>query len=139
MIQFFSENDFALENKSTYEEWISSIINSEGHSEGEINYIFCDDDYLLNLNNDFLNHDTLTDIITFNYNMGKQVNSDIYISTERVRDNAQDFDVSFETELRRVMCHGVLHLCGFNDKTDEEQALMTEKENEKMKMFHVEQ
>ena len=139
MIQFFSENDFILENKSTYEEWISSIINSEGHSEGEINYIFCDDDYLLNLNNDFLNHDTLTDIITFNYNMGKQVNSDIYISTERVRDNAQDFDVSFETELRRVMCHGVLHLCGFNDKTDEEQALMTEKENEKMKMFHVEQ
>lgn len=139
MIQFFSENDFALENKSSYEEWISSIINSEGHSEGEINYIFCDDDYLLNLNNDFLNHDTLTDIITFNYNMGKQVNSDIYISTERVRDNAQDFDVSFETELRRVMCHGVLHLCGFNDKTDEEQALMTEKENEKMKMFHVEQ
>ena len=139
MIQFFSENDFVLENKSTYEEWISSIINSEGHSEGEINYIFCDDDYLLNLNNDFLNHDTLTDIITFNYNMGKQVNSDIYISTERVRDNAQDFDVSFETELRRVMCHGVLHLCGFNDKTDEEQALMTEKENEKMKMFHVEQ
>ncbi|PZW44187.1 MULTISPECIES: rRNA maturation RNase YbeY [Mesonia] len=139
MIQFFSENDFTLENKSTYEEWISSIINSEGHSEGEINYIFCDDDYLLNLNNDFLNHDTLTDIITFNYNMGKQVNSDIYISTERVRDNAQDFDVSFETELRRVMCHGVLHLCGFNDKTDEEQALMTEKENEKMKMFHVEQ
>jgi len=139
MIQFFSENDFTLENKSTYEEWISSIINSEGHSEGDINYIFCDDDYLLNLNNDFLNHDTLTDIITFNYNMGKQVNSDIYISTERVRDNAQDFDVSFETELRRVMCHGVLHLCGFNDKTDEEQALMTEKENEKMKMFHVEQ
>jgi len=139
MIQFFSENDFVLENKSTYEEWISSIINSEGHSEGEINYIFCDDDYLLNLNNDFLNHDTLTDIITFNYNMGKQVNSDIYISTERVRDNAQDFDVSFKTELRRVMCHGVLHLCGFNDKTDEEQALMTEKENEKMKMFHVEQ
>lgn len=139
MIQFFSENDFTLENKSTYQEWISSIINSEGHSEGEINYIFCDDDYLLNLNNDFLNHDTLTDIITFNYNMGKQVNSDIYISTERVRDNAQDFDVSFETELRRVMCHGVLHLCGFNDKTDEEQALMTEKENEKMKMFHVEQ
>ena len=139
MIQFFSENDFTLENKSTYEEWISSIINSEGHSEGEINYIFCDDDYLLNLNNDFLNHDTLTDIITFNYNMGKQINSDIYISTERVRDNAQDFDVSFETELRRVMCHGVLHLCGFNDKTDEEQALMTEKENEKMKMFHVEQ
>lgn len=139
MIQFFSENDFTLENKSTYEEWISSIINSEGHSEGEINYIFCDDDYLLNLNNDFLNHDTLTDIITFNYNMGKQVNSDIYISTERVIDNAQDFDVSFETELRRVMCHGVLHLCGFNDKTDEEQALMTEKENEKMKMFHVEQ
>lgn len=139
MIQFFSENDFFLENKSTYQEWISSIINSEGHSEGEINYIFCDDDYLLNLNNNFLNHDTLTDIITFNYNMGKQVNSDIYISTERVRDNAQDFDVSFETELRRVMCHGVLHLCGFNDKTDEEQALMTEKENEKMKMFHVEQ
>ena len=139
MIQFFSENDFTLENKSTYEEWISSIIDSEGHSEGEINYIFCDDDYLLNLNNDFLNHDTLTDIITFNYNMGKQVNSDIYISTERVRDNAQDFDVSFETELRRVMCHGVLHLCGFNDKTDEEQALMTDKENEKMKMFHVEQ
>lgn len=139
MIQFFSENNFTLKNKSTYEEWISSILNSEGHSEGEINYIFCDDDYLLNLNNDFLNHDTLTDIITFNYNMGKQVNSDIYISTERVRDNAQDFDVSFETELRRVMCHGVLHLCGFNDKTDEEQALMTEKENEKMKMFHVEQ
>ncbi|MDT0294679.1 rRNA maturation RNase YbeY [Mesonia ostreae] len=139
MIQFFSENDFILSEEIDYEKWISHIIASEGFSEGEISYIFCDDDYLLKLNKDYLDHDTLTDIITFNYNMGKQINSDIYISTERLAENAKDFNVSFDDELRRVMSHGVLHLCGFNDKTPQEEALMRKKENEKMKMFHVEQ
>ncbi|MGO1584357.1 rRNA maturation RNase YbeY [Mesonia sp.] len=139
MIQFFSENEFILSEEMHYGKWVSDIITSEGFSEGEISYIFCDDDYLLKLNKDYLDHDTLTDIITFNYNMGKQINSDIYISTERLTENAKDFHVSFEDELRRVMSHGILHLCGFNDKTPEEEETMREKENEKMKMFHVEQ
>lgn len=139
MIQFFSENEFKISDEAKYEKWVSDIIESEGFSEGEISYVFCDDDYLLKLNKDYLDHDTLTDIITFNYNMGKQINSDIYISTQRLADNAKDFLVSFEDELRRVMSHGILHLCGLNDKTPQEEETMREKENEKMKMFHVEQ
>jgi rRNA maturation RNase YbeY len=138
MISFNYENDFELSNKEQLSNWISRVIASEEKKEGEINYIFCDDDYLLNLNEQYLNHDTLTDIISFDYSMGNEIHGDIFISTERVKDNATDFKVSFEEELKRVMVHGVLHYCGFKDKTEEDEALMRSKEDEKIKMFHVE-
>jgi len=138
MISFNYENDFELNNEEQLSNWISRVIASEEKKEGEISYIFCDDDYLLNLNEQYLNHDTLTDIISFDYSMGNEIHGDIFISTERVKDNATDFKVSFEEELMRVMVHGVLHYCGYKDKTEEDGALMRSKEDEKIKMFHVE-
>lgn len=138
MISFNYENDFELSYEEQLSNWISRVIASEEKKEGEINYIFCDDDYLLNLNEQYLNHDTLTDIISFDYSMGNEIHGDIFISTERVKDNATDFKVSFEEELKRVMVHGVLHYCGYKDKTEEDEALMRSKEDEKIKMFHVE-
>ncbi|HLO74412.1 MAG TPA: rRNA maturation RNase YbeY [Flavobacterium sp.] len=138
MISFNYETEFSLENESVYEEWISRIIESEGFDEGEINYIFCDDEYLHKINVEYLDHDTLTDIISFDYTVGNLVQGDIFISVERVQDNASDFNVSFEDELRRVLSHGVLHYCGYKDKSPEDEALMRLKEDEKMQMFHVE-
>ena len=138
MISFNYETDFELENESVYEDWISRVIESEDKTEGEINYIFCDDEYLLQKNIEFLNHDTLTDIISFDYTMGNLISGDIFISVERVKENATDFNVAFQEELKRVMAHGVLHYCGYKDKTDEAAALMRSKEEEKIKMFHVE-
>ena len=138
MISFNYETDFELENEAQYEDWISRIIESEGFDEGEINYIFCDDDYLHKINVEYLDHDTLTDIISFDYTVGNLIQGDIFVSVERVKDNANDFNVSFEEELKRVLSHGVLHYCGYKDKTPEDEALMRSKEEEKMQMFHVE-
>lgn len=138
-INFYSENDFLLEEQSKYSRWIKSVIHSEGKKLEELSYIFCDDEYLLTLNKDYLQHDTYTDIITFDYSVGKILQGDIYISTERVLENAQTYSVSFKEELRRVIIHGVLHLCGYKDKTEEQSLLMRSKEEEKMKLFHVEQ
>lgn len=139
MISFNYETDFEIPNEEQYENWISQVIESEDKTEGEINYIFCDDAYLLEKNIEFLNHDTLTDIISFDYTMGNLISGDIFISVERVKDNAVDFNVSFEEELRRVMAHGVLHYCGYKDKSEADEQLMRSKEDEKMKLFHVEQ
>ncbi|WP_374401034.1 rRNA maturation RNase YbeY [Flavobacterium sp.] len=138
MISFNYETDFELENEAQYEDWISRIIESEGFDEGEINYIFCDDDYLHKINVEYLDHDTLTDIISFDYTVGNLIQGDIFVSVERVQDNAKDFNVSFEEELKRVLSHGVLHYCGYKDKSLEDEALMRSKEDEKMQMFHVE-
>ena len=138
MISFNYETDFELENEAQYEDWISRIIESEGFDEGEINYIFCDDEYLHKINVEYLDHDTLTDIISFDYTVGNLIQGDIFISIERVQDNANDFNVSFEEELKRVVSHGVLHYCGYKDKSPKDEALMRSKEEEKMKMFHVE-
>ncbi len=129
MISFNYETEFKLENETKISEWISKAINSENCKEGELNYIFCSDDYLHKINVDFLNHDTLTDIISFDYSVGKELHGDIYISVERVEDNAQDFDVSFEDELARVMIHGILHYCGYKDKSEEDSKLMRSKED----------
>ncbi|WP_034060428.1 rRNA maturation RNase YbeY [Lacinutrix jangbogonensis] len=129
MISFNYENDFKLPNEAVVSAWIASVISSENFKEDEINYVFCDDEYLHKLNVDFLNHDTLTDIISFDYSVGKTLQGDIFISTERVEDNAKDFKVTFENELYRVLVHGVLHYCGYKDKTDEDAKLMREKEN----------
>lgn len=138
MISFNYETDFELVNETQYEEWISQIIESEGFDEGEINYIFCDDEYLHKINVEYLNHDTLTDIISFDYTVGNLIQGDIFVSIERVRENADDFKVSFDEELRRVLSHGVLHYCGYKDKSEKDEALMRAKEEEKMQMFHVE-
>jgi len=138
MISFNYETDFELDNESQYEEWISRIIESEGFEEGEINYIFCDDEYLHKINVEYLDHDTLTDIISFDYTVGNLIQGDIFVSIERVRENAVDFKVSFDEELRRVLSHGVLHYCGYKDKSEADEVLMRAKEEEKMQMFHVE-
>lgn len=137
MISFNYECDFVLDNESAFADWLAEVINSEIKNEGEINYIFCDDDYLLEINKQYLDHDTLTDIISFDYSVGNELHGDIFISIERVKDNAADFNVSFEDELKRVMVHGVLHYCGYKDKSETDERLMREKEEEKMKMFHV--
>ncbi len=139
MISFNYETDFTLSNESLYEEWISRIIDSEGFDEGEINYIFCDDDYLHKINVDYLDHDTLTDIISFDYTEGNLLQGDIFVSVERVRENANDFNVAFEDEIKRVLSHGILHYCGYKDKSPEDELLMRSKEDEKIQMFHVEQ
>ena len=138
MISFNYETDFELDNVEQYEDWISRIIESEGFHVGEINYIFCDDEYLHKINVEYLDHDTLTDIISFDYTVGNLIQGDIFVSVERVQDNANDFNVSFEEELKRVLSHGVLHYCGYKDKSPEDEALMRSKEEEKMQMFHVE-
>jgi len=138
MISFNYETDFELENEAQYQDWISRIIESEGFDEGEINYIFCDDEYLHKINVEYLDHDTLTDIISFDYTVGNLIQGDIFVSVERVKDNANDFKVSFEEELKRVLSHGVLHYCGYKDKSPKDEALMRSKEEEKMQMFHVE-
>ena len=130
MVDFFSENEFTLERQQELSDWISSVIESESCTIGDIGFIFCNDEYLLNLNQEFLQHDTLTDIISFDYSLGKQLHGEIYISTERVQENAQTFQVDFLEELHRVIIHGILHLCGYKDGTKEEKYAMRLKENE---------
>ena len=130
MITFNSETSFTLKNHKKLVKWIGDVISSEGFQVGEINYIFCNDSYLNKINQEFLNHDTFTDIISFDYTLGKEVGGDIFISTERVLENAEKFNEVFETELHRVMIHGILHFMGYKDKTKKEKTLMRTKEDE---------
>ena len=139
MISFNYETEFELSNETEISNWLSQVILSENKKEGDINYIFCDDEYLLQINEQYLNHDTLTDIISFDYSVGNELHGDIFISVERVADNAIDYKVTFDEELKRVLVHGVLHYCGYKDKTDQDEEIMRKKENEKIQMFHVEQ
>ena len=129
MINFNFETEFNLESKNIISSWISEVIINEGCTEGELNYIFCDDEYLHKMNVEFLDHDTLTDIISFDYTVGKELHGDVFISVERVKDNAADLDVTFEEELHRVMIHGILHYCGYKDKSEEDQKVMRAKED----------
>lgn len=115
--------------------WLDQIAGSEGKVISQINYIFCTDEYLLAINKTYLDHDYYTDIITFPYKQGREIESDIFISIDRVADNAKDYGVSADTELLRVMAHGLLHLMGYGDKTDEDQAKMTEAENKCLDMW----
>jgi len=128
-IEFHSENDFELKNQSQISDWMNSTAKEEGKHIGALNYIFCDDEYLHKINVEFLNHDTYTDIITFDYCVGDEIISDIYVSTERVNENAKEYSETFEEELHRVLIHGLLHLCGYKDKSEEEEAVMRDKEN----------
>lgn len=137
MINYNYECDFRLEDEQVFSDWITRVIESENKSTGEIAYIFCDDDYLLEINQQYLDHDTLTDIISFDYTENDIISGDIFISIDRVQDNADDFDTPFEEELKRVMVHGILHYCGYKDKSLDEEVLMRNKEEEKINMFHV--
>lgn len=139
MINFNYISDFQIIKEELYSKWLLKVIKSEDKIAGEIAYIFCDDSYLLNINQEYLNHDTFTDIITFDYTEGNTIAGDIFVSIERVRENAIMFDVSFDEELRRVISHGILHLSGYGDKKEDEVKIMRAKEEEKMKLFHVEQ
>ena len=130
MINFYSETDFNLQNEEQISKWIFNIITSEGLEEGEISFIFCNDEYLHKLNVEFLNHDTLTDIISFDNCLRKQINGDIYISVERVLENSKTFKATFLNELHRVIIHGILHFCGFKDKSETDAKTMRSKENE---------
>ena len=139
IINFHSENDFELQEEKSFDTWIRKVISTEEKQLGEINYIFCDDHYLYKINLKFLDHDTYTDIISFDNSEGDELNGDIFISTDRVTENAKEYNVDFSDELKRVMIHGILHLCGYGDKTESEAALMRQKEDEKIELFHVEQ
>jgi rRNA maturation RNase YbeY len=123
------EIDFELQNTEGVTKWIEQVIALEKKRLGGISYIFCSDDYLHKLNVQYLDHDTLTDILTFPYNRSP-IEGDIFISIDRVKDNAQDLNIAFENELHRVIIHGVLHLCGYLDETDEEEEMMRKKEDE---------
>ena len=129
MINFYSETDFILNESNHLDTWIEDVINEEFHKQGNISYIFCNDEYLLERNVKYLNHNTLTDIISFDYTMGKLIAGDIFISIDRVKENAEKFSASFKDELHRVMIHGILHFCGYSDKTNEEKELMRSKED----------
>jgi probable rRNA maturation factor len=136
MISFHNQSiSFKLKEKTKLKQWIKTITEKEKHQLGTINYIFCTDDELLEINIKHLNHKTLTDIITFDYTEGKKINSDIFISVERVGENAKKFNVTFDDELHRVMIHGILHLCGYKDKTKADADLMRKKENTSLKLF----
>ena len=137
MISFNYESDFSLDNEEVYADWISNVIQSENKNIGEISYIFCDDEYLLEINKQYLNHDYYTDIISFDYTVSDVISGDIFVSIDRVKENALDFGASFDNELKRVIIHGVLHFCGFKDKSNEEEEIMRRKEEEKINMFHV--
>lgn len=139
MIDFNYETEFTLENEDAISNWISNVIQSENKKEGDVTYIFCDDEYLLQINQEHLQHDYYTDIISFDYTVGNEINGDMFISIDRVKDNAIEYNVSFEEELRRVLAHGILHYCGYKDKSEAEELLMRSKEDEKLAMFHVEQ
>jgi rRNA maturation RNase YbeY len=129
MITFNYETNFILKDENLLENWIENLVHNNNFTISEINYIFCDDAYLHKLNVEFLQHDTLTDIISFDNTIGKQICGDIFISIERVKDNAKDYKVSFDDELHRVMIHGVLHYMGLKDKSDDEKLEMRIAEN----------
>tara|TARA_B110001454_G_scaffold194429_1_gene195985 strand:- start:134 stop:556 length:423 start_codon:yes stop_codon:yes gene_type:complete len=136
-IAFHYETDFLLENTESFIRWIKNVILEENKELGEVNYIFCDDKYLLKKNIKYLDHDTLTDIITFNYCEGDIISSDIMISIERVMENSSIFENSFSEELNRVMIHGILHLIGYNDKTDGEKEIIRKKEDYYVNKFVI--
>jgi len=136
MIAFLSEDiTFELKEKLKHKAWLKDAAKAEGFKIRELNYIFCSDAYLLDINQKYLGHDTLTDIVTFdNSEEPKMIEGDVFISIDRVRENALKFDTA-ESELKRVMVHGLLHLAGYKDKDKAQKELMTIKENEHLKTY----
>ena len=130
------EIDFNLKNKLKIRNWLSLVIKTHNFKLLELNFIFCSDDYLFKINIEYLNHDTLTDIITFdNSEDDSVIEGDIFISIDRIKENAENFKVSFEEELLRVLAHGTLHLLGFKDKTPKHKKEMTQKEDESLALW----
>ena len=134
------EIDFRLSEKLKIKRWLKALISKENCVLGEINYVFCSDTYLLKMNQEYLQHDTYTDIITFDYcditktNL-KRISGDVFISTDRIKENSEKFNSGFENELKRVLAHGTLHLIGYKDKKKEDKQQMTNKENEALELF----
>lgn len=137
MINFNYETKLDIPSEDLITKWITDTILAEGFKLEEINYVFCDDEYLHKLNLEFLSHDTLTDIISFDYSMGKTIQGDIFISVERVADNANDYGVDFTQELNRVIIHGILHYCGYKDKTEADEKIMRFKENHYLEVLNL--
>lgn len=136
MINFFTEDvSLPLFNQSSVATWLCNVCESENKELDEVSIIFCSDDYLLTMNNEYLQHDYYTDIITFDYCVDNQVVGDLFVSVDRVTDNAKLNQVSFDNELLRVMVHGILHLIGFKDKSDEDSKLMRLKEDEYLNLY----
>jgi probable rRNA maturation factor len=138
-INFFKE-DVACPGLSQdkYREWIQSMIEKYGKKAGEITYVFVSDEYLYKMNKEYLHHDYYTDVITFDYTKDNVISGDIFISVDRVKENAEEYGVTFLNELSRVMIHGVLHLIGFDDATYEEKKEMRKRENEALRMLEEE-
>jgi probable rRNA maturation factor len=137
---YFNDLDSScrIKNRKKVREWMSGVISSSGNKLGDVGVIICSDDYLLNLNNQYLDHNYYTDIITFDYTEKDVIGGDLFISYDRVKENAKQEGVLIQHELRRVMVHGVLHLLGLRDKTDKEAKTMRAAEDVALKMFHVE-
>nr|WP_295935042.1 rRNA maturation RNase YbeY [uncultured Dyadobacter sp.] len=137
MISFFSEDvDFKVVNPIKTKKWIKNASISEGYEISQLNYIFCSDQYLLEINKQYLDHDYFTDIITFdNSEEDNQLEGDIYISVDRVKDNAETFHTNFDTEMRRVLIHGLLHLSGYEDSSEALKTAMRGKEDEYLRQF----
>lgn len=145
-IHFSVEKEgFKLKERTRIKNWITAIIKDEGKKVGDIAYIFCDDEQILETNISYLDHNTYTDIITFDYVEGNVISGDILISVDRVKENAELFNCTFEQELHRVIIHGILHLLGVGDKSEEEAQMMRRREEEALvkwdtvRMFHKEQ
>lgn len=130
MIRYFTEDiDFAFKGKSVHNAWLKAVSEEEGRRPGQISVIFCSDPYLLEINRKYLGHDYYTDIITFDYSEGDTISGDLFISVDTVRSNADYYSADFKDELDRVIVHGVLHLIGYDDHTDEQTAEMRAREN----------
>ncbi|HRH52984.1 MAG TPA: rRNA maturation RNase YbeY [Chitinophagales bacterium] len=135
-IQFVNKKiRFKLKEQERIASWVERVVLMYHKFPGDIQYIFCDDTFLAEMNQQYLQHDTLTDIITFNYNSGHYISGDIFISIDRIKENAATYKTTIEDELHRVMIHGILHLCGLNDKTAKDKKLMQEKENEALEIL----
>lgn len=135
MVQFFFENIEEITIPPLTKDWLHNLITTENKKLGEINYIFCDDEHLLQVNRDFLQHDYYTDVITFDYVKGKTISADIFVSLPRISDNAKSLSKDFNSELLRVLAHGVLHLCGYKDKSEYEILEMRSKEDYYLSIF----
>ncbi|MFA5618903.1 MAG: rRNA maturation RNase YbeY [Weeksellaceae bacterium] len=132
---FFYETDFKIEKEEVWKNWLKFAAKAEGFEIDNINYVFCGDDDLLRINTEFLNHDYYTDVIGFQFSEGKNLSGDIYVSIDRVKDNALKNNVKLHEELARVMIHGILHFMNYKDKTEEETAEMRKSENRYLAFF----
>ena len=137
-IQFYNE-DITMPSfrKTDTKEWIKKIADSFGKKVGDVSYIFCNDEKILDVNRTYLQHDYYTDIISFDYTEGDRISGDLFISVDTVRSNAEEFNQNFDTELHRVIIHGILHLCGVNDQSPEERAHMIEQENKALALYKI--